>query len=138
METEEVLQYRDFIQNTITRMNGNSFNIKKWMVTIIAGFIGFYASSKNLLFIVTPIPIVLIFGFLDAYYLQLERKFRGLYNDTCGLNKEKDKTTINTYDMNISRYRGGNFSFWSAIISPSILPLYICLILCLGLTKLLH
>lgn len=135
MKIEEKIQHIEFIQNTITRMNNNSFQIKKWMLTITAGFIGFYASSKNTLFLIAPICIVIVFAMLDTYYLQLERKFRGLYNDVCNIEKSKLEKDISVYDMDISSYRGGFYSFWSTLISPSVLPLYLCVIISLLLIK---
>lgn len=44
-------KHLEFIQNIITRMNTNSFQIKGWAVTIVYALLAIYASSKNEYFI---------------------------------------------------------------------------------------
>lgn len=76
---KETMQYLEMIQEVIKRMSGNSFLLKGWAVTLVAGI--FALSSKDtdkLYFLVAYIPIVVFWG-LDAYYLQQERLFRALY-----------------------------------------------------------
>jgi len=88
---EEKMRHLDMIQAVITRMATNSFMLKGWAVTLIAGV--FVLSSKDsnpLFFLIAYIPIVL-FWFLDSYYLQLERKFRVLYKQI-GSRDEPDLT----------------------------------------------
>jgi len=68
------------IQAVISRMANNSFMLKGWAVTLVAGVFALSAKDANqMYFLIAYIPIVL-FWFLDSYYLQLERKFRVLYN----------------------------------------------------------
>lgn len=125
------VQYREFVQSVITRMNANSFQIKGMTITIVAAFLGVYASNSKILFILIPIPFVLLFWFLDAYYLQLERQFRGVYNDICELNSEPKKTT-RVFEMNPKLYKGDDYRYFKVLFSPSILSLYTVLIV--GLT----
>lgn len=76
------IKFLEIIQNLITRMSTNSFMLKGWAVTLVAGtFALSNMESNNLFFLIAYVPIIL-FWFLDAYYLQLERKYRKLYNDT--------------------------------------------------------
>jgi hypothetical protein len=124
-------QHREFVQSVITRMNANSFQIKGMTITIVAAFLGVYASNAKILFILIPIPFVLLFWFLDAYYLQLERKFRGVYNDICDLNSEPKKTT-RVFEMNPKLYKVDDYRYFKVLFSSSILSLYIVLIV--GLT----
>ncbi|MBD5167645.1 MAG: hypothetical protein HDT11_01935 [Helicobacter sp.] len=74
------LKFLEFIQNIITRMNSNSFSIKQMTIMILSAILAIYASVKNtnILFI-TFLPII-VFWFLDSYYLQQERIFRKLYD----------------------------------------------------------
>jgi len=47
---------------------------------LVAGIFALSAKGSNsLFFLITYVPIIL-FWFLDSYYLQLERKYRKLYN----------------------------------------------------------
>jgi hypothetical protein len=127
MEESKKAQHREFVQSVITRMNANSFQIKGMTITIVAAFLGVYASNSKILFILIPIPFVLLFWFLDTYYLQLERQFRGVYNDICDLNSEPKKTT-RVFEMNPKLYKGDDYRYFKVLFSTSILSLYVVLI----------
>lgn len=84
MEQKDILfKEIDLIQGCIERMSKNSFEIKKWAVGLITIMMGLFKS----LYIVDKVSAVIIltmliisFWYLDAYYLQLERRFRCKYN----------------------------------------------------------
>lgn len=78
---EKKLKHLEFIQGVITRMNSNSFNIKTWMITIIAAFLAMYANSSNANYLIVASAPTLVFWLLDAYYLAMERQYRNLYNE---------------------------------------------------------
>ena len=68
------------IQDIISRMAGNSFLLKGWAVTLIAGIFALSSNDTDkLYFLVAYIPI-LVFSGLDSYYLCQERKYRKLYD----------------------------------------------------------
>ena len=72
--------HMEMIQSIISRMANNSFMLKGWAVTLVAGI--FALSSKEAeqsYFLIAYIPIIIFWG-LDAYYLRLERLYRNLYN----------------------------------------------------------
>jgi hypothetical protein len=120
---EKKMQHREFVQNVITRMNTNSFQIKGLAITIVSAFLAIYAAEKKLLFIIIPVPFIIVFWFLDTYYLQQERKFRGIYNDICGLNP--NPITTKTYQINPHLYCGGKYNFWNVLFSVTIYPIYL-------------
>lgn len=75
------IKFLEMIQSLITRMSTNSFMLKGWAVTLVAGtFALSNTETNNLFFLIAYVPIIL-FWFLDSYYLQLERKYRELYNE---------------------------------------------------------
>lgn len=76
MSPEEI-KHLEFIQNVITRMNTNSFQIKGWSIVIASALLAVYASNQNNYFFLAAVFPTLVFWFLDAYYLSQERKFRG-------------------------------------------------------------
>lgn len=87
--SETKTRYIEMIQNVITRMGSNSFLLKGWTVTLIAGI--FALASKDAdkqFFLIAYIPIIL-FWLLDAYYLQIERKYCVLYNSALLLDNDK-------------------------------------------------
>lgn len=126
---EDTRKHMEFIQSVITRMNTNSFQIKGMTITIAAALVALYASTKNALFIFIPILPTLLFWFLDSYYLQQERKFRGVYNDVAGL---KHNVQVKPYEMPINKYIGGEYSFACVFWSRTIWPLYLTIILILS------
>lgn len=70
-------QYLQMMQDNITRMANNSANCKTWMVTLVAGLcaIGCSISALNGWIIIAIIPVI-VFWYLDTFYLNLERKMR--------------------------------------------------------------
>ena len=128
--TEDQRKHLEFIQNSITRTNSNSFQIKGVAVTIVAALLGIYASNNKLLIIFMGIPPTILFWFLDAYYLQVEKKLRGIYNDVAAV------TTVHTvapYAFPLKQYTGKDFSYFKTFKSKSVLPLYISIIVFLTL-----
>lgn len=128
--TNEQIKHLEFIQNVITRMNSNSFVIKGWTITIVSALIALYASSKNECFILVAVVPTFIFWFLDAYYLQQERKFRGLYNDIAGVS-EKPKD-LKPFEMRPDLYIGGKYNYFDVFKSNTILPLYLPILIFLS------
>ena len=130
---EEKKQHLEFIQNVITRMNTNSFQIKGMAITIVSALMAIYATTTNVSFVFLGIVPTLLFWFLDAYYLQQERKFRGIYNNVAGLEKDVE---IKSYDMPLKKFNGWKYSFCKALILGAIPFLYgtiVCLLIFGGL-----
>lgn len=79
---ETVHKELEMIENVITRMANNSFMIKGWCITLFIALITFFnvkdLSSTLLIFILAL--IIFLFGYLDAYYLLMERKYTALYS----------------------------------------------------------
>ena len=76
---DKKVKHLEFIQNIITRMNTNSFQIKTWAITIVSATLALYASTKNDFFILVGLFPAAIFWFLDAYYRSTKRlRFKGL------------------------------------------------------------
>lgn len=119
-------KHLEFIQHIVTRLNTNSFQIKGLAITIVAALLAVYASTQKLAFIIIPILPTLIFWFLDAYYLQQERKFRGLYNDVAGVSENPKE--IKEFEMRPDLYKGGKYSFISVLFSETIWPIYILIL----------
>lgn len=128
--TEDKLKHLEFIQNVITRMNTNSFQIKGWTVTIVSAILAIYASTKNSYFVLSGIFPTLIFWFLDTYYLTQERKFRGLYNDVAEVSENPKQ--IKLFAMRPDLYTEGKYSYWNVFWSTTIWKLYLTIIIILG------
>ena len=121
--TDEQLKHVEFIQNVITRMNTNSFQIKGWAVTLVSALLAIFASTKNDYFVLAALFPTVVLWFLDAYYLMQERKFRGLYDDVTGISEEPNP--IKLFAMRPDLYTGGKYSYWSSFTSVTIMILYL-------------
>ncbi|MDE2031044.1 MAG: hypothetical protein KGI58_02155 [Patescibacteria group bacterium] len=122
-------KHLDFIQIIITRMAVNSFLLKGWTITLIAGIFALSAKDANHKYIWLALFPIFIFWVLDGYYLLEERLFRSLYNHVRKLEgKEID------FSMNTKPYRneiGNNLcaTFCANTISFFYLSLIIVLII---------
>lgn len=120
--TDEQRQHLEFIQNVITRMNSNSFSLKGLMITVVAAlsafFVGNYDQTTGIIYLAIAILLVVVFWFLDAYYLMMERQYRRLYNDAVA------QTTL-LYKMEADGY---TVCFCSVLFSKSVWPLYLPII----------
>lgn len=124
--SNEIIKHLEFIQNIISRLNVNSFQLKGLTVAIVSALLAVYASSNNRFYILVCFFPLLIFWILDSYYLCQERKFRGLYDDVAGI--DECSPEIKMFDMRTNRYVGGKYSFWSAFTSITIVKTYLSLI----------
>lgn len=120
------IKHLEFIQNVITRLNANSYQIKSWAVTIVAAVLALYASTQKTDFILVGIFPTLIFWIMDAYCLRQERKFRGLYNDAAVI--ADNQRQIRPYDMNTDFYKKGKYSFWTVLWTKTIWLVYFLII----------
>lgn len=94
---ENKMHHLDIIQSVIQRMASNSFALKGWAVTLVAGI--FALSSKDadkMYFLIAYVPVLVFWG-LDTYYLRQERLYRALYNKV----RLQEESQID-FDMNTS------------------------------------
>lgn len=125
---ENKRQYLSLIQGVIDRMGNNSFCLKGWAIAVMVALYALASPEKNK-FAIGSLIIIVILWFLDAYYLQLEKKYRYLYNDA----RKKIEDEID-FDLNYnnSLIRMGEikkYSYFNVLISKTILPFYITCIL---------
>lgn len=85
---ENKRKHLELIQNIIGRMARNSFMLKGWAVTLVAGIFALAGKDTDkLYFWVAYIPVIVFWG-LDAYYLLQERLYRSLYDKVRYLDEE--------------------------------------------------
>jgi hypothetical protein len=77
---ESKIRYLEMIQSIMAKMSSNSFMLKGWAVTLVAGVFALSAKDANsIYFLIAYIPVIL-FWFLDSYYLMLERQYKHFYD----------------------------------------------------------
>lgn len=96
---ENKRHHLDLIESVIQRMGSNSFALKGWAVTLIAGI--FALSSKDadkMYFLIAYIPVLVFWG-LDAYYLRQERLYRALYEIVRAKEENQIDFNMDTADL---------------------------------------
>lgn len=121
MEEDKRL-YLTFLQSVITRMNSNSFDIKKWSLAIITAYMGAYATKDNLYWLIIGIIICVIFWMMDAYYLRMERQYRHLFED---VRKSEKINEDKMFYMKASNYKENDCKWWLLISANTVWPIYL-------------
>lgn len=96
---EFMLKEIEIIQDIIKRMAFNSFMIKGWTVTLVAITLLLKGSKHQVLIAFIPL---MVFWFLDAYFLWQERLYRKLYEWVV---QNRMKTDKFLFDMNAYRFK---------------------------------
>lgn len=133
---EKKIKHLEMIQGVINRMAGNSFALKGWAVTLVAGI--FALAGKDaapLYFLATYIPVV-VFWWLDAYYLWQERLYRSLYEKV----RSTDENHID-FSLKATPYEfdSNKNCFYSCLFSKTIFGFYIPLVvICTAIILITH
>ena len=131
---EKKISHLNMIQSIITRMGNNSFALKGWAVGIMIAVYAFAGSSNVKAVIVTLMPLI-VFWFIDTYYLMLERKYRCLYDDV-RIKDEKDiDFSMNLNDVKINLDEVKKYGFFNIFFSKSVLPFYL---VCIATTLVIY
>ena len=128
---EKKMKHLELIQGVINRMASNSFMLKGWAVTLVAGI--FVLASKDtdkLYFLVAYIPVI-VFWWLDAYYLLQERLYRSLYEKV----QNSDENSINfSLKATTAEFDSKHNCFCSCLFSKTEIGFYLPLALvCTGI-----
>jgi len=78
-ESEAVRAHLKGLQDTISRLAGNSAHCKNWCVTVTAILLRLSLDKQVKAAMPLTILPIIAFGLLDTYYLSLERKIRNIY-----------------------------------------------------------
>lgn len=89
----------EIIQDIIKRMASNSFMIKGWTVVLVIATM--LLKGKKYQVFIAFIPLM-VFWFLDTYFLWQETMYRELYN---WVRKNRLKTDEYLFDMNAYRFK---------------------------------
>ena len=96
---EYMLKEIDIIQDVIKRMGFNSFMIKGWAITLVVVTLLLKWTEYQVGIAFIPL---LVFWFLDAYFLWQERMYRKLYEWVIN---NRLKTDEYLFDMNAYRFK---------------------------------
>ena len=94
-----MLKEIEIIQDIIKRMAFNSFMIKGWAITLVVVTLLLKGTEYQVWIAFIPL---LVFWFLDAYFLWQERMYRKLYEWVIS---NRMKTDEHLFDMNAYRFK---------------------------------
>lgn len=113
---DQTLKHLEFIQSTINRMSTNSFIIKGWAITLVGIILGLNKLEGNYIYeksfynfpieMVIILLIIFLFWFVNAYFLQQERRYIYIYSKTIeqiNPNSQGSNTSL-ILDMNYKNY----------------------------------
>lgn len=134
---EKKMRHLEMIETIIERMGNNSFQLKGWAVTLVAivGALAAQGSDKRF-FLVAFIPLV-AFWFLDAYYLQMERKYKILYKNVAVKDEEQIDFNMDTKSIECSDYDKIRIKFRYCLFSKAEWPFYLMIIDAVGVLAIL-
>lgn len=114
---ESKIKHLEMIQSIIQRMANNSFILKGWTVSLIVAIFALADRMLNQSYFAFAYIPVITFWFLDAYYLQLERKYVMLYN-----NVRKENTidfNLNIDKITYKKNKNKNLKYINCLFSTS-------------------
>ena len=127
MNKENILHKEiDLIQGVITRMANNCFLLKGWIVSLIAVLLALtdqtiVATTLNYFNLVLILPVV-VFWYLDAFFLHKEKCYRRLYNWTISNRINSDE---HLYDLDYTRFEKDEKSVWRIMFTnKTLFPFY--------------
>lgn len=139
-----VTTHVNMMQGIIKRMAGNSASCKQWCIVIITALLAFSKGSSKPVDLsgVCLIPLIL-FCFMDCYYLGLERRMKNKLKNlviklnkkesveaelfTTGLEKEQDLGLCKRIERWFQKQFNNLLFTIIAFTSFSVFPFYICL-----------
>lgn len=111
-----------FIQGVIARMGSNSFAAKGWCVAIIAALLALVSSNTTSGFIWFAMVTILVFWWLDAFFLRQERLYRKLYDAVVA-----NSTLVPEFSMDTRCFRQQVGNTVVVMFSQTLLPFYVLL-----------
>lgn len=131
---EAKVKHLEMIQEIISRMGSNSFQIKSWAIMVLSALLALFASSANPLYILVATLSIFIFWVVDSMYLQQERKLIFLYEKVAN-----NDTTIKRYTIPLNKCCGRRCRYLNCMFSKTLIGLYLsCAILLIAFYILLY
>ena len=123
-DSEAVRAHLNIMQGVIQRMAENGRSCKVWCVTLVSAVLVLVARTGEADHaLIALIPAGLLWA-LDAYYLGLERGFRGAYNMFVGKLHRSTVSLEDLYSVVPTGSAVGRF-LWALVRSVAVAPFYV-------------
>jgi hypothetical protein len=125
MTTEILHKEIDLIQGVINRMANNSFLLKGWLVSLIAVILALtkdtiVATQLSYFNLVLLLPVI-VFWYLDAFFLHKEKCYRKLYEWVI---ENRSNSNEHLYSLNYKRFETKVKSTFRIMFSQTLFPFY--------------
>ena len=111
----------EMLQAVISRLASNSFALKGWAVTLVAGIFALSGNDAGKRYFLLAYMPIIVFWILDAYYLQQEKLYRALYDKV----RQQDENKIDfCMDPSLPELKKEKSGFWECVISMTELGFY--------------
>lgn len=124
MDDGNKIKHLEMIEEIIERMAKNSFQLKGWTMTLVTIIGAFGAKESDKRFIFLAFVPIIGFWILDAFYLQKERRYRGLYRSVCEKKPDKIDFNMNTSLVKFSKEEAKQIRFINCLKSISVSGFY--------------
>lgn len=121
-DSPAVTTHLSIIQGVIGRMAGNSTSCKIQCVVLVTGIIVLVAQTKTSAYALLALIPTILFLYLDAHYLSLERAFRRSYSMFVRTLRSGSVTLPDLYEVRPSQL--GSRPLLTSLKSASIWPFY--------------
>lgn len=123
MENQNKIEHLKLIEQIIERMARNSFMLKGWVCTLLAGISVYLKGTIPIYILIMGCFIIVVFWYMDSYYLKQGRLYRHLYDEV----RIKRNTAID-FDMNPNKHMNCNTCMIKVMFSNSELVFYVLVI----------
>jgi hypothetical protein len=113
-----MLKEIELIEDIIKRMASNSFLVKGWTITLVVASLLLKGSQYQAWIAFIPL---LMFWFLDAYYLWQEKMYRKLF---AWVVSNRLKTSEHLFDLNANRFKDDVQSKYRVMLSTTLIWFY--------------
>lgn len=117
-DTDLYIKHLEMLQHAIDRMSQNSFSLKGWAMALVVAICALSSAGSEHRFAIIAFFPVIAFWFLDSYYLQIERKYRALYNHVRCKEKKADLS------LEIANIKGKNTWYCKCLFSKTEVVFY--------------
>lgn len=132
INSDHLHKHLDILQGIISRMAANSASCKNYCITLVTALLALAFGQSDvtqMLLYIAYIPIVLFF-FLDAYYLSLECYFKGEYKTVVQKWQNDNLLAIDLFSIESSeKGLSGFLAVLKSMKSFSVWPFYLSLLI---------
>lgn len=126
--SDDERKHLDFIQGVVSRLAGNQFLFKGWVLTVSVAVFGYAAANHKVSVALIGIAVIVGFGGLDMYFLRQERLFRHVWKGAVTRSISLYSMDPRGYSNRVRYFRGSNDENQhdrnAVLLSPPIVGLY--------------